>query len=228
MEEKKMTEGRIALISALIAIPASVLIGMLIHHSVPVPEEPLFCSSDPAPEAAVPEIPRKPRPEAPAPGEPRKAPPEPMDLTQLYQKKVDLAGAALKELEKNFKNGQITLISVEKARCEFLLAEGEKYRYEKKIRRWGSSISDLAIRYEYAKKYARDISLQFKSGSATLLDVNQAEREMIDLEIQLKNSRIYTNEAWQKAYAEFQKSPGSKTYHAMLEAEQAAQPKRRF
>ena len=44
--------------------------------------------------------------------------------------------------------------------------------------------------------------------------------------LQLKHP--ISNEDWQNAYAAYQKAPGVKTYRAMLEAEQAARPPRRF
>ena len=124
MDEKKMTERRTALIAALIAIPSAILIGMLIHHFVPVPCGPMFQSGDSAPETAIPVPPKKSRPEMP-PQANGKNTVQGEDLAPLYQKKVDLAKASLTLLEGNYKSGQIPLIEVESARCNCCLQKGK-------------------------------------------------------------------------------------------------------
>lgn len=204
-----MTEKRTALIAALIAVPAAFLIGMLIHYFVPVPEGSLFsCQTNPQ-ENANPRMQRGQRAGA------SKAAAQ--DLTALYKKKISL-------LEEKVKTAQMSKAGKLNAECALRLAEGDLFRYEKKIRRWGNSVSDLAVRFETAKKIAA-LAVGNKSTSA---EVRDAAIEAVDLEIQLKSHRTFSNEEWQKAYDAYTKNPDSKNYRAMLEAEQAAQPPRKF
>lgn len=222
--EKALTEGRVALISILIAVPAAFLIAMLIHYFVEIPEQNPFFSE------TVVVTPQKYMPEkAKRPSRIRKSKSaEKQDLAELYDKKIKLCTANLKELELAYKSGSALMTAVVEARSALLLAEGELFRYENKIRRWGNSISDLAVRAETAKKAAEAKQREFKSGAVTMIDVNKVKAAALDLEIQLKSHRTFSDEDWQKAYAAYQKDPGVKTYRAMLEAEQAARPPRRF
>ena len=202
--EKPLTEGRVALISILVAAPAAFLIAMLIHFYVAIPEQSPFSSE------TVIETPAGFVPPADKAKKPARVKPAPKrDLMSLYVRKVELCKADMKAAK--------TGLETKNAETAYLLAEGELFRYENGIRRWGNSVTDLAIRTEAAQYIA-----------AKIQKTNAAEIKAIELEIQLKSHRTFSDEDWQKAYAAYQKDPGVKTYRAMLEAEQAARPPRRF
>ena len=202
--EKALTEGRVALISILIAVPAAFLIAMLIHFFVAIPEQSFFSAE------TVIETPARYVPPAANAKKPAHVKPAPKrDLMSLYVRKVELCKADMKAAK--------TGLEIKNAETAYLLAEGELFRYENGIRRWGNSVTDLAIRAEAARYIA-----------AKIQRTNAAEIKAIELEIQLKSHRTFSNEDWQNAYAAYQKAPGVKTYRAMLEAEQAARPPRRF
>ena len=207
--EKPLTEWRVALISVLISVPAAFLIAMLIHYFVSIPEQPLFASEPVV--IAHHGAHEGPNVKRPAVRKPKTAGKK--GISALYEKKIGLCKANLKAA----KGGVETV----QAQAALLLAEGELFRYENKIRRWGNSISDLAVKADAAKHTA---ALLKGKGKAA----NDAEIAAVDLEIQLKNHRNFSNEDWKSAYSAFLKDPGVKTYKAMLEAEQAAQPPRRF
>lgn len=227
------SDRRTALIAALISIPAAVLISMVVHHFLPVPTEPIFGFSqsvDPAP-VQVPafQAPKQNRP-GPAAKESPAAKPAPAnnDLTPLYQKKIKIANKILKETENAFKSGSIRIIDVIPAKTELLMAEGELFRYQNKIRRFGNSVSDLAVKYEAAKQVVKYLTLEQKQGSIKSTELLNSKINLTNLEIQLKSNRMFRNSEWQNVYAAYQKDPSVKTYLAMLEAERAIQPPRRF
>lgn len=216
--EKVLTEKRAALISVLISVPSAILIGMLIHFFVAVPEEPLFsCGTQPpvvnegqiAPHPHM----KKGRRAAP-PAANAAVRPAARDLASLYQEKIVLAKEIYKGLENASLSDQVMALT------NIMLAEGELYRYQNKMRFWGEPVSDLAIRYEAAQKIAQNIQGAKK-------DVEAARMAALNLEIKLRTHRVFSNPEWESAYSAYLKKPDIETYKAMLSAEQAAQRRRR-
>lgn len=225
--EKVLTEKRAALISALIAIPAAVLIAMLIHFFVDIPEEPLFQCNPQISDFNEKQLPL-PSQKTPVQNPVQKTRQTAEDLTGLYQKKIAVARAVVNEMEKDFKSGKIPLIQLVSAKTDLLLADGSFYRYQNKIRVWGHSVSDLAVRYETAKRIAKEKLLRYKAGIDGFQSVKNAEMSALDLEIQLKSHRVFSNPEWQKSYKEYLKRMDKESYFAMISAEQTARPRRRF
>ena len=229
--ENSCSERRAALIAVLIAVPSSVLIGMLIHYFVPIPSEPIseFFNFSGKPAGNVPGTPA-----AAAPQMQRRAPRQGVrpeagkELSELYQKRVKLAKERLAFAENEFKNGTGPQEKIRELAMLCRFAEGDLFRHENGIRRWGNSVSDLAVKYDLAKAEAEKAEKLFKSGNGSRDLYLEKEMAKLDLELQLKSHRFFSNEGWQAAYREYLKVPDEKTYQGMLAAEQAAQPARPF
>ena len=229
--ENSCSERRAALIAVLIAVPSSVLIGMLIHYFVPIPSEPIseFFNFSGKPAGIVPGTPA-----AAAPQMQRRAPRQGVrpeagkELSELYQKRVKLAKERLAFAENEFKTGIVSREKVQEIAMLHRLAEGDLFRHENGIRRWGNSVSDLAVKYVFAKAAEDEAEKQFETGKVSRAQVLEKKMAKLDLELQLKSHRFFSNEEWQAAYREYLKAPDEKTYQGMLAAEQAAQPARPF
>ena len=222
------SDRRSALIAALIAVPAAVLISMLVHHFLPVPSEPMISFSS---QTIVSEPVQKMPPSGKQfqkPQRPQAMQPQVNDLTPLYKQKANIAEKIWKEMDNQFKQGSIGIIDILPFQVEYFLAEGDLFRYQNKIRRFGNSVSDLAVKYEAAKKIAEYQKLVFEKGSISSTDLMTNEMNAVNAELQLKSNRTFLNPQWNEKYKEYKKNPGLNTYLAMLEAERAAQPARRF
>lgn len=230
--EKTCSERRAALIAVLIAVPSSVLIGMLIHYFVPIPTEPIsnlfkFTEETVAVQPAPPAVPgpQQMQRRAPRPGV---RPEMGKDLSELYEKRIKVAKERLSLAENEFKKGAVSVEKVREQEMLLRLAEGDLFRQKNGIRRWGNSVSDLAVKYVFAKAAEDDAEKQFGSGKITRDQVLEKEAAKLDLELLLKSHRTYSNEDWQAAYQDYKKNPSETTYEAMLSAEQAAMPARPF
>ncbi|MBQ8753919.1 MAG: hypothetical protein IJZ19_02705 [Lentisphaeria bacterium] len=213
------SERRAALIAALIAIPAAILIAMLVHYFVAVP------AAVPAPSSHG-KMPMKPMGGRPM-GEPAKMA-EREDLTPVYAKRVELADIILKYGQQQFKAGKLSFGDLIPLEVNCRLAEGALYRYSNNIRTRGVSLSDTAVKYDGACRLVKELKARYEAGKESLLSVSRKTDAMLELEVQLKSNRNFRNEAWQKCYEAYCKTPDAKNYKAMLEAEREFPSFRRF
>ena len=230
--EKSCSERRAALIAVLIAVPSSVLIGMLIHYFVPIPTEPvsnLFKFTEET-VTVQPAGPAAPAPQQMQRRAPRQgARPEiGKDIAELYQERIKVAKERVAFAENEFKKGTVTREKVQEMEMLHRLAEGDLFRQKNGIRRWGNSVSDLAVKYVFAKAAEDEAEKQFESGKVSRAQVLEKKMAKLDLELLLKSHRTYSNEGWKAAYKDYKKNPNAATYEAMLSAEQAAMPARPF
>ena len=212
-------ERRAALIAALIAIPAAILIAMLVHHFVPVPMKTPAGNSTPA------------RPPMgggfAAPMNPGQMT-EPEDLTPVYEKRVQLAATIYQYAAELQKKGSFSAEDMIPLEVNCRLAEGALYRYVNKVRTRGVSLSDTAVRYDGAVRVVSSLKKQYEAGKETLASVAEKTDLMLELEIQLVGNRNFNDEKWQDAYQDYRETPNAENYQKMLEAEKEIQPFRRF
>ena len=215
------TERRAALIAALIAIPAAILISMLVHFFAGTPVAPVSAKKAPALPPQMGGMKGGPRMGAPMMGERE-------DLTPIYKKRAELAEVILKYGQQQFKEGKLAAFDLIPLEVNCRLAEGALFRYTNKIRTRGVSLSDIAVKYDGACRQVKDLKKQYEAGKVSLIAVSKITDNMLELEIQLKSNRNYQNEAWQSCYDAYRRKPDAKNYLAMLEAERDFPAFRRF
>lgn len=225
-------DKRMALIAALIAIPAACLVAMIIHIFVPVQKaETVFGGSsvsahghhggkqfrkmgkmgkmDPEKRAAF----KKKFAAA------RKARQDQFDtVAKLAEQRL----ALLK------KDPKACPVAVAQAGEELLLAQSRAYCNSIRLRPANGSISELAVKTYAAKEIEAAGQSAFKAKKISECALLKSRIQALKLELELTGNRMFRNPVWQEAYKKFLKTPDAGNLKAMLDAEKEMMPPRRF
>lgn len=228
-------DKRMALIAALIAIPAACLVAMLIHIFVPVQKaETVFPGSSVSAHGHHGGMKFRKMGKA---GKMGKMDPE---KRAAFKKKFAAARKARQEqfdAVVKLAEQQLTLLKKDPKACpaaiagakeELLLAQSRAYCNSIRLRPANGSISELAVKTYAAKEIEAASQTAFKAKKISESALLKSRIRALKLELELTGNHMFRNPQWQESYRQFLKTPNAANLKAMLDAEKEMMPPRRF